>query len=168
LTYQDALAKQSAAKERRRKRAEKGPNRATRMRRVKAQLAVLWSIAVRRRDGKCVMCGKTDTLQAHHWLFFKSHSMALAFNPANGATLCYPCHIFKLHMRGDGDFAMRLCETMTARVGSGIVEEMREIARNPRPISLEELEELRYAFTGNQALPPMTGNPGEPPQEAKP
>ena len=120
--------------------------RSVRMKRVKAQLAVLWSLAVRRRDRACVMCGKTDTLQAHHWLFFKSHSMALAFNVANGATLCYPCHIFKLHMRGDGNFAMRLCETMTARVGSGIVEEMREIARHPEPISLEWLEELRDKF----------------------
>ena len=140
----DVLARR---KERRAKRAAKGPNRQVRMKRVKAQLAVLWSIAVRRRDGKCVMCGKTDGLQAHHWLFHKSHSMALAFNVANGATLCYVDHIIKIHQRADGEHIMRLMEIMTQRVGSAVIEQLREIAKPPHEtITLEMLEELRDKF----------------------
>ena len=49
----------------------------------------LWSQAVRRRDRECVMCRKVEGLQAHHWLIRRSHSMALAVDIANGATLCY-------------------------------------------------------------------------------
>ena len=122
--------------------------RAVRLKRVKAQLAVLWSIAVRRRDGACVLCGKMDTLQAHHWLFHKAHSMALAFNPANGATLCYGCHIIKIHMRADGSEILRLYETMREKLGQETIDAMREIAKPPHEEwTLEMFEELReYAW----------------------
>ena len=123
--------------------------RSVRLKRVKAQLAVLWSIAVRRRDGgKCIMCGKTEGLNAHHWLFRKSHSKALAFNVANGATLCaYPCHLGRIHHDGDGDFALRLADKMRERLGEGIIEKMREIAKTPHEEwTLEMFEELRDKF----------------------
>lgn len=122
-------------------------NRALRLKRVKKQLAVLWSLAVRRRDGKCVMCGKTEYLQAHHWLFRKRHSLALAYNVANGAALCYGCHIGRVHQDGDGYFVMRLGQIMTQRLGDEIVRQMEEIAKPPhQTITLEWLEELRDKF----------------------
>ena len=127
------------------------PNRAVRLKRIKKELAKLWSLAVRHRDGgKCVMCGKTEYSQAHHWLFRKGHSLALAFNVANGATLCYGCHIGRVHRDGDGDFIMRLGSLMTERIGSAIVSDMQEIAKHPEPISLEDLETLREAFLCGQ------------------
>jgi hypothetical protein len=107
-----------------------------------------WSKAVRARDGKCVMCHKTDTLQAHHWLFRRGHSMALAVDIANGATLCYGCHIGRVHHDGDGDFIFRLGDTMTAKVGPEKVAEMRITAQTSQPLSLEWWQEKEAGFDG--------------------
>ena len=105
-----------------------------------------WSKAVRARDGKCVMCHKTDTLQAHHWLFRRGHSMALAVDIANGATLCYGCHIGRVHHDGDGDFIFRLGDTMTRLVGPEKVAEMRITAQTSQPLSLEWWQEKESGF----------------------
>lgn len=51
-----------------------------------------WSKLVRERDGqKCVQCGATGRLHAHHikpWKLFTE----LRFEVSNGTTLCPPCH----------------------------------------------------------------------------
>ena len=107
-----------------------------------------WSKAVRARDGKCVMCHKTDTLQAHDWLFRRGHSMALAVDVANGATLCYGCHIGRVHHDGDGDFIFRLGDTMTRIVGPEKVAEMRITAQTSQPLSLEWWQEKEAGFDG--------------------
>lgn len=128
------------------KRARK-PRTASRKDQIKALKKrghPLWSLVVRGRDGhKCLMCGKTDNLNAHHWLFRKSHSVRLALDPANGATLCaYPCHLGRVHHDGDGDFILRLADKMTAIVGAAKVEEMRQTSRTSGPLSLEEIQEF--------------------------
>ena len=51
-----------------------------------------WGRLVRERDGKCLYCGKTEYLQAHH-LFSRGRS-ATRFNLKNGFTLCAGCHTF--------------------------------------------------------------------------
>jgi len=90
----------------------------------------IWSQAVRKRDDhKCVMCGKTETLQAHHWLFRRAHSLATAVEIGNGITLCYGCHMGRIHHDGDGDFILRLAEKMTEKIGVPEVERLRELAR---------------------------------------
>lgn len=50
-----------------------------------------WSKAVRQRDGKCVRCGSTEELHAHH-IKRKSEHPELALEVSNGETLCKPCH----------------------------------------------------------------------------
>ena len=124
-------------------------NRRERQKRLKKAGLVLWSIVVRKRDGnRCIMCGKTEYLQAHHWLFRKSHSVRLALDPDNGATLCYGCHIGRVHHDGDGDFILRLAEKMTEKVTPAKVAEMRETARHSGPISPEETEAAVNALRG--------------------
>ncbi len=117
-------------------------NRKERIKRLKKAGLVLWSLVVRKRDGnKCLMCGSVQCLNAHHWLFRKSHSVRLALDPANGATLCaYPCHLGRVHHDGDGDFILRLADKMIGIVGQLKVDEMRETARHSGPLSLEEIE----------------------------
>ncbi len=51
-----------------------------------------WGRLVRERDGKCLYCGKTDYIQAHH-LFMRSRS-ATRFNLKNGISLCSAHHVF--------------------------------------------------------------------------
>jgi len=126
------------------------PNRQVRMKRVKKALAILWSKAVRSRDGnRCVLCGATENLAAHHWLYHKAHSLSLAYNVGNGATLCYSCHIIKIHRRADGATVLRLAEKMTDILGPGTIDEMREIVKDKdlqAVMTLEDLELLRVAF----------------------
>lgn len=98
----------------------------------------LWSRAVRKRDrNRCVMCGKAEGLQAHHWLFRRSHSLALSVDICGGVTLCYGCHIGRIHRDGDGDFMLRLAAKMQAIMGDGEIDRMRTVALNPQPLGLD-------------------------------
>lgn len=57
-----------------------------------------WSLTVKARDGfKCVLCHGVELLTAHHWYFTKQEGRAARFCYDNGATMCYTCHIRKLH-----------------------------------------------------------------------
>ena len=80
-------------------------------------------------------------MNAHHWLFRKSHSVRLALDTANGATLCaYPCHLGRIHHDGDGDFVLKLADKMFEIVGKEKVEEMRRTAKVSGSVSLEEIQ----------------------------
>lgn len=68
----------------------------------------IWSKKVRERDGnKCVLCGSTEHLNAHHLMpkkFWKDYRLELN----NGITLCCKCHSFgkwSVH-RGVGDYEL--------------------------------------------------------------
>lgn len=50
-----------------------------------------WSQAVRRRDGKCMQCGATERLHAHHVQSWHKHP-ELRYVATNGVTLCARCH----------------------------------------------------------------------------
>jgi 5-methylcytosine-specific restriction endonuclease McrA len=52
-----------------------------------------WSLAVRGRDGACVVCGAGEHLQAHHILPKESYPL-LSLDSANGVTLCPRHHKF--------------------------------------------------------------------------
>ena len=50
-----------------------------------------WSKAIKERDGKCMDCGTTESLHAHHILPKSTHP-ELRLELSNGKTLCYACH----------------------------------------------------------------------------
>ena len=88
------------------------------------------------------MCGKTEYLSCHHWLFRKSHSLALAYDVDNGATLCYGCHIGSIHRNGDGHFIGRFLDLMRNKIGSDSISRMEEVSRRHAvTITLEDLLE---------------------------
>ena len=51
----------------------------------------IWSKQVKERDGKCLDCGTTQDLHAHH-IKPKSSHPELSLDMQNGKTLCYRCH----------------------------------------------------------------------------
>lgn len=57
----------------------------------------LASEVVRKRDGRCLMCGATENLQAHHFIVTKGSSTKHRWDLHNLLTLCYSCHIHKVH-----------------------------------------------------------------------
>ena len=71
--------------------------KAKRMSRLKKKCHSEWSKIVRKRDGKCIKCGNTKHLAAHHWIFSSARSLEYRYNPNNGCSLCYGCHIHVIH-----------------------------------------------------------------------
>jgi predicted restriction endonuclease len=57
----------------------------------------LASEVVRLRDKRCLMCGATENLQAHHFIVTKGASTKHRWNLKNLVSLCYCCHIHKVH-----------------------------------------------------------------------
>lgn len=55
-----------------------------------------WSKQIRARDGKCMMCGKTEHLNAHH-ILAKEHYDAFQYEMWNGITLCAYHHKWSFH-----------------------------------------------------------------------
>lgn len=51
----------------------------------------IWKQEVKKRDGKCLKCGSTESLHAHHIIPFKEN-IELRFDINNGETLCASCH----------------------------------------------------------------------------
>lgn len=81
--------------------------------RIKKALYADWSLRVRSRDGfKCLLCGATENLTAHHFYCSDHHAHAARYAIANGATLCYACHIRGIHTRADYVSVMRLAEAL--------------------------------------------------------
>ena len=57
-----------------------------------------WIKAVKVADKKCVFCGSTENLQAHHvlkWESFPEHRNEIG----NGLTVCVTCHL-RIHTKG--------------------------------------------------------------------
>ena len=57
----------------------------------------LVSQVTRLRDKRCLMCGATENLQAHHFIVTKGSSTKHRWDLHNLLTLCYSCHIHKVH-----------------------------------------------------------------------
>ena len=57
----------------------------------------LASQVTRLRDKRCLMCGATEGLQAHHFIVTKGASTKHRWDLRNLVSLCYPCHIHKVH-----------------------------------------------------------------------
>ena len=53
---------------------------------------IIWARMVRERDKKCLVCGNTQNLQAHH--LFRRGISSTRYCLVNGLTLCSSCHTF--------------------------------------------------------------------------
>lgn len=55
----------------------------------------IFSLYIRTRDGKCLKCGKTTSLQCAH--IKGRRNRRLRYDPMNAITLCYGCHMHWAH-----------------------------------------------------------------------
>lgn len=81
---------------------------ADKIKRLRNKCDKLWSEAVRMRDGECVLCGKKDGLNAHHWIHSRAQGNLHRWDVKNGISLCMPCHIYKVHTYASADMMERL------------------------------------------------------------
>jgi len=84
----------------------------------------LWSEIVRRRDGKCLVCGTTEKLHAHHAIVRKKISLDTRWHLGNGVALCYRDHMIKLHRDGDAEFLRDYLQKLDARIPYDFQQEM--------------------------------------------
>lgn len=94
------------------------------------KLDALWSLRVRERDNRCMLCGgyvgEINRLQAHHWIITRAQSSKYRWDLRNGVSLCYGCHIHQVHSNPSVELIERLKRNC---VLSGIAteEEIEEI-----------------------------------------
>ena len=63
-----------------------------------------WSARIRRRDGKCVICGTTERLCAHH-IVPVAEDPKLQADENNGITLCHKCHASMRSRKASAEWA---------------------------------------------------------------
>lgn len=112
--------------------------------RLKKKCDELWSKAVRTRDGRCLLCGKTDGLAAHHYIHTKGSSLHHRYNIKNGIALCYACHIYKVHTKAT---VAILEEVKKAAITYGVAtaKEIEEISNDHSlaKLGVEDLEGIK-------------------------
>lgn len=119
--------------------------------RLKKKLDKAWSEAVRKRDGKCLMCSKAapeHVLHAHHWFIRKARSLLLRWDMTNGVALCYYCHLKELHgNQSDYIFLKKYIQNLHAKFGTVIQYRFAGMIRrkfDPTILWMElKLDELR-------------------------
>jgi len=83
------------------------------LRTVKKTLYTTWSLKVKQADGwRCALCGDTDRLAAHHWYCCDKQAHAARYVVDNGVTLCFACHLRKVHLRADYAIVSKLYRYM--------------------------------------------------------
>lgn len=119
--------------------------RAEKIKRIKKQCDELWSKCVRVRDGACILCGKHEGLAAHHWIHSRARSLAHRHDVRNGVTLCFACHIYKVHTDAT---AATMEELTKAALNRGIVteNELKEI-ENDNSLAKYSLEDYEHIKT---------------------
>ena len=123
-------------------------NTAKKIKALKTKCDKLWSEAVRTRDGACVLCGKTEGLNAHHWIHSKAQGNLHRWDIKNGITLCFACHIYKVHSYASADILEQLKAAAFAR---GIVtpDELESIANTHQiaKFGVEDMERVKDYLT---------------------
>lgn len=113
---------------------------------IKDELDKYWSLYVRKRDNRCVLCGNYEgeigKLQAHHWIVSRGDSLRYKFDVRNGVALCYGCHIHRIHTNPTVSLISKLHSKAIA-AGIATEEEVEEIIEKARGISKIGIGELR-------------------------
>ena len=117
-------------------------NKAKLIKKLKKQNFELWSQCVRLRDKKCIVCGSTENLQAHHCFVRAALSLRTRFMTLNGVCVCYKCHLVQIHRNGEKRFFEKYIKILDEKIPKQKQEEIYKISQNKDPVSLEELQNI--------------------------
>lgn len=115
----------------------------------------LCSKYVRNRDKKCILCGgyvgEVNKLQSHHWIVSRARSLKYRFDPRNCVSLCYGCHILKVHKNPTVGLLNELTERAVVNgvVTRDDIEEISGSSNIPYKMNLTEIEERIKWFKEN-------------------
>ena len=111
---------------------------------TKAKVDTLFSKKVRGRDKKCLYCGKTDYLNAHH--IYSRNNLSIRWNLDNGITLCAGHHTFSREFSAH-QTPIEFTEWLVELKGCEFLAELKKKAHQVNTKSLEdwynELEEAQ-------------------------
>jgi hypothetical protein len=105
----------------------------------------MWSLAVRARDGRCLLCGSTSkSLDAHHGVAARGSSIgAHWYMLENGFSLCFPCHQF-VHMKnGDKSILAKWFAIIDSMVSKEKQEEIIRARHGRFEYTIENLDKIR-------------------------
>lgn len=148
------------------KKPKKKVSKVVMLRRLKKLGDKLWSEYIRGRDGKCMICGAKDKLQAHHCIIRKALSNLTRYDKDNGITLCYICHLIEIH----GNATKTILETYLAVLNKMYTKEQQEgvVSRSKerRKLEVEDLQKIVDDL--KQSIKDLKETPKqEPPNENK-
>lgn len=111
---------------------------------LKAKLDKLWSAVVRKRYPRCVICGKSENLNAHHCIVRKAQSDGVRWLPSNGVTLCVNCHLFKLHgQQADKAWLENYLCIVNNLVCDEAQKMIQDIGHRVNKFSIDDLEQIK-------------------------
>lgn len=114
---------------------------------VKKALMQDWARRVKERDGwGCMLCGSTDNVTAHHWFVANHFANQARYMVDNGITLCYACHIRKVHTRADYVTIGRLKHLMSVNHGFTDKQEESLISASNTPVTTQFLRDSWDVF----------------------
>lgn len=115
------------------------------------RLDSLCSLYVRTRDNRCILCGghigEIEKLQSHHWIVRRSRSLKYRFDERNCVSLCYACHILKIH---NSPTLLQIEELKDRALMSGIatqadIDEIKQNCNIVYKMSISEIEDkIKY------------------------
>ena len=120
--------------------------KAKRLSKLRKECDKLWSEAVRARDGnKCVLCGSASHCQAHHWCHTKAQGNATRWDISNGITLCYTCHLYKVH--SGAAYYMDMAKNTAIRIIGQKAYEDLVTPKEPRVFNESEMIDIKNHLT---------------------
>lgn len=126
----------------------KKPSKAKIIKKLKKQLDKAWSLAVRRKYPRCVVCGRRPT-QAHHAIMRRAQSLGVRWLLSNSVGLCYVCHIHKLHgSSGDKQFLDRYMAILNDLIPADEQQNIIDIGHRVNKFSVQDLEQMLLELQG--------------------
>ncbi len=112
----------------------------------------IWSLIVRtREDFTCQMCGSQAYSQAHHCIKTKGGGGRSKFDSRNGITLCFNCHIHKIHGQASQEWLIRYTQKVNALIPIEIQDDIIQIANQPFKKNMANLEIVKEELTSELA-----------------
>lgn len=119
--------------------AKKKVSKQVQLRRLKKKGDKYWSLYIRARDGKCLICGSVKSLQAHHALVRKKLSNQTRFHKNNGCTLCYICHLIEIHNHATKAILEKYLEVLNSLYTKEQQDEVIRKSKEKTPLGIPEL-----------------------------
>ena len=100
----------------------------------------IFSLYIRYRDRKCVLCGSVENLQCSHYFTKKSHA-AVRWYEVNAHAMCDKCHC-RHHNQGEHEYSMWILD----KYGRGMIDLLEQKAYSEKSYTLQELCDIENMY----------------------